>query len=47
METQKIPISKKPIGGTFIVLFYGKSTAPIPYNANDAEIQAAIDKAKG
>lgn len=35
---------KQPIGGTFTILVYGKSTIPLSHNTNAADIQAAINE---
>lgn len=42
-ELQTITITGSPTGGTVTVTFGGQTTAAIPYNANAAQVQAALE----
>lgn len=41
-EVQSVTISGAPTGGTFTLTFNGLTTAPIPYNATNAQVQTAL-----
>lgn len=41
-EVQRITITGTPTGGSFRLTFNGETTAPIPYNATAAQVQAAL-----
>ncbi|MGH2979518.1 MAG: hypothetical protein ACRDLQ_07760 [Solirubrobacterales bacterium] len=42
-EVQFIDVTGLPTGGTFTLTFRGETTAPIPFNATDAEVQSALE----
>ncbi|SHL53050.1 hypothetical protein SAMN05443637_13513 [Pseudonocardia thermophila] len=42
-EIQTLEIEGSPTGGSFTLTFDGETTASIPYNANAADIQAALE----
>jgi hypothetical protein len=41
-EVQRVTITGTPTGGTFTLTYNGYVTAPIPYNATAAQVQAAL-----
>lgn len=42
-ETQSVTITGVPTGGTFTLTYSGQTTAAIPYNANAAVVQGALN----
>lgn len=42
-EVQQVAITGGPTGGTFTITYAGQTTAAIPYNANAAAVQAALE----
>jgi len=42
-EVQDLTFSATPTGGSFTITFDGETTAAIPYNASNAQVQAALE----
>jgi phage tail sheath protein FI len=46
-EQQTLTFSAAPTGGTFTLSFAGQTSAPIPFNANNAAVQTALEAIPG
>ncbi len=42
-EVQTLTTTGTPTGGTFTLTFKGQQTAPIPYNASNAQVESALE----